>query len=292
MMPLQFLRGFLMGSADVVPGVSGGTVALVVGIYPRLVANIRHGSRALGSFARLQFSAGGQHVRQIEWNFLLPLLAGIAVALVSLARLVETLLEDHPVEMAALFFGLVAASVVVARGMVSRWDWARITIFISVALIAFAVLGYRSGEAESPATWIFFFAGAFAISAMIIPGVSGSFLLLMLGMYEAVLAAVNDREIDVLTVFVVGAVIGLAVFSSALHWALETHHDVMMAAITGLLLGSLRVLWPWPNGIDGPELSGPIADEFAAPFLLAVVGVGIVFLLTRLGQRSGAAVDA
>lgn len=292
MMPLQFLRGFLMGSADVVPGVSGGTVALVVGIYPRLVANIRQGSRALGSFARLQFSAGGQHVRQIEWNFLLPLLAGIAVALVSLARLVETLLENHPVEMAALFFGLVAASVFVARGMVSRWDWARITIFIGVALVAFAVLGYRSGEAESPATWIFFFAGAFAISAMIIPGVSGSFLLLVLGMYEAVLAAVNDREIDVLMVFVVGAVIGLALFSSALHWALETHHDVVMAAITGLLLGSLRVLWPWPNGIDGPELSGPIADEFAAPFLLAVVGVGIVLLLTRLGQRSGAAVDA
>ncbi len=292
MMPLQFLRGFLMGSADVVPGVSGGTVALVVGIYPRLVANIRQGSRALGSFARLQFSAGGQHVRQIEWNFLLPLLAGIAVALVSLARLVETLLENHPVEMAALFFGLVAASVFVARGMVSRWDWARITIFIGVALIAFAVLGYRSGEADSPATWIFFFAGAFAISAMIIPGVSGSFLLLVLGMYEAVLAAVNDREIDVLIVFVVGAVIGLALFSSALHWALETHHDVVMAAITGLLLGSLRVLWPWPNGIDGPELSGPIADEFAAPFLLAVVGVGIVLLLTRLGQRSGAAVDA
>ncbi len=292
MMPLQFLRGFLMGSADVVPGVSGGTVALVVGIYPRLVANIRQGSRALGSFARLQFSAGGQHVRQIEWNFLLPLLAGIAVALVSLARLVETLLENHPVEMAALFFGLVAASVFVARGMVSRWDWARITIFIGAALVAFAVLGYRSGEAESPATWIFFFAGAFAISAMIIPGVSGSFLLLVLGMYEAVLAAVNDREIDVLMVFVVGAVIGLALFSSALHWALETHHDVVMAAITGLLLGSLRVLWPWPNGIDGPELSGPIADEFAAPFLLAVVGVGIVLLLTRLGQRSGAAVDA
>ncbi len=292
MMPLQFLRGFLMGSADVVPGVSGGTVALVVGIYPRLVANIRQGSRALGSFARLQFSAGGQHVGQIEWNFLLPLLAGIAVALVSLARLVETLLENHPVEMAALFFGLVAASVFVAGGMVSRWDWARITIFIGVALIAFAVLGYRSGEAESPATWIFFFAGAFAISAMIIPGVSGSFLLLVLGMYEAVLAAVNDREIDVLIVFVFGAVVGLALFSSALHWALETHHDVVMAAITGLLLGSLRVLWPWPNGIDGPELSGPIADEFAAPFLLAVVGVGIVFLLTRLGQRSGAAVDA
>ena len=102
-------------------------------------------------------------------------------------------------------------------------------------------------------------------------------------MYEALLGAVNDRDIAVLLVFIVGAVIGLALFSSALHWALDSHHDLVMAAITGLLLGSLRVLWPWPNGIDGPELSGPIADEFAAPFLLAVIGAGLVFLITRLG---------
>ena len=292
MMPLQFLRGFLMGSADVVPGVSGGTVALVVGIYPRLVANIRDGSKALGSFSRLQFSAGWERLKEIEWRFLVPLLAGIAVALVSLAGLVKTLLEDHPVEMAALFFGLVAASVLVARRMVAQWDWLRLGIMIGVAIIAFIVLGYRSGEADTPATWIFFFAGAFAISAMILPGVSGSFLLVMLGMYEAVLGAVNDREIVMLLVFVIGAVVGLAVFSSVLHWALRTHPNTVMAAITGLLLGSLRVLWPWPNGIEGPEMSGPIADEFAAPVLLAIVGAGIVFLLTQLGERSGAAVDA
>ena len=292
MMPLQFLRGFLMGSADVVPGVSGGTVALVVGIYPRLVANIRNGAQALGSIFKLQFADGWERVKRIEWQFLLPLLAGIAVALVSLARIVETLLEDHPVEMSALFFGLVAASVLVARNMVGQWDWPRLSTVAGVAVAAFAVLGFRSGEAQSPATWIFFFAGAFAISAMILPGVSGSFLLLMLGMYQAVLGAVNDRDLVVLLVFIIGAVIGLGLFSSALHWALETHHDTMMAAITGVLLGSLRVLWPWPNGIDGTELSGPIADEFAAPFLLAVVGAGIVVLLARLGERSGAPVDA
>ncbi len=101
----------------------------------------------------------------------------------------------------------------------------------------------------------------------------------------------TTADLVVLLVFIVGTVIGLALFSSLLHWALETHHDLVMAAITGLLLGSLRVLWPWPNGIDGPELSGPIADEFAAPFLLAVVGAGLVFLITRLGARSEASVD-
>ncbi len=288
---LHFIRGFLMGSADVVPGVSGGTVALVVSIYPRLIENVRTGAGALGAFARLRFSEGIERLRNIEWPFMLPLLAGIAVALISLARLIEHLLEEYPVEMSALFFGLVAASVFVAWNMVSGWDSMRLATFGGVAVGAFFLLGVRSGEAENPATWVFFVAGAVAICAMILPGVSGSFLLLMLGMYEAVLGAVNDRDVLVLAVFAVGAVIGLALFSSVLHWALECHHDLVMAAITGLLLGSLRVLWPWPNGIDGPELSGPIADEFAAPFLLAVVGAGLVYLLTRLGARSEVSVD-
>jgi len=275
-----------MGSADVVPGVSGGTVALIVGIYPRLIDNVRTGAGALGAFARLRFSEGVGRLRSIEWSFLLPLLAGIAVALITLARVIEQLLEDHPVEMSALFFGLVVASVFVAWKMVSKWDPVCLATFGGIAVAAFFVLGLRSGEADNPATWVFFVAGAVAICAMILPGVSGSFLLLMLGMYEAVLAAVNDRDLVVLLVFMVGAVIGLALFSSVLHWALESHHDPVMASITGLLLGSLRVLWPWPNGINGPELSGPIADEFAVPFLLAVVGAGLVFFITRLGSKS------
>ena len=280
-----------MGSADVVPGVSGGTVALITGIYPRLIDNIRRGAGALAAFVRFRFGEGADRLRDIEWGFLLPLLTGIAVALVSLARIIEGLLEDHPVEMSALFFGLVAASVVVAWGMVSEWDVRRGAAFVAVAIAAFALLGFRSGEAESPSTWVFFVAGAIAICAMILPGVSGSFLLLTMGMYEAVLGAVNDRDLLVLLVFVVGAIIGLAAFSSVLHWALRTHHDLVMSAIAGLLLGSLRVLWPWPNGIDGPELSGPVADEFAAPFLLAVVGVILVGLITRLGSRATVSVD-
>jgi putative membrane protein len=285
---LHFIRGFLMGSADVVPGVSGGTVALIVGIYPRLIANVRRGAGVLAAFVRFRFAEGLEKLRSIEWAFLLPLLAGMAVALVSLARLIEHLLEDYTVEMSALFFGLVTASVFVSWKMVTRWDSARLATFAVVAIAAFFLLGLRSGEAENPATWTFFVAGAIAICAMILPGVSGSFLLLMLGMYEAVLAAVNDRDFLVLLVFILGAVIGLALFSSVLHWALDSYHDLVMAAITGLLLGSLRVLWPWPNGIDGPELSFPAADEFAAPFLLAVVGAGLVFLITRLGSDAEA----
>jgi putative membrane protein len=283
---LQFVRGFLMGSADVVPGVSGGTIALIVGIYPRLIANVRSGAGALAAFVRGRWSDGMDRLRAIEWGFLLPLLGGMLVALVTLARLIEHLLEDYPVEMSGLFFGLVFASIFIAWQMVEDWDPLRLAVFVGVAVAAFFVLGLRSGEAQDPATWIFFVSGAVAICAMILPGVSGSFLLLTLGMYEAVLGAVNDRNLVVLAVFIAGAIIGLAVFSSALHWALETHHDLVMAAIAGLLLGSLRVLWPWPNGIDGPEMSMPDAGDFAAPILLAVVGGGLVALMARLGSRS------
>jgi putative membrane protein len=283
---LQFVRGFLMGSADVVPGVSGGTIALIVGIYPRLIANVRSGAGALAAFVRGRWSDGMDRLRAIEWGFLLPLLGGMLVALVTLARLIEHLLEDYPVEMSGLFFGLVFASIFIAWQMVEDWDPLRLAVFVGVAVAAFFVLGLRSGEAQDPATWIFFVSGAVAICAMILPGVSGSFLLLTLGMYEAVLGAVNDRNLVVLAVFIAGAIIGLAVFSSALHWALETHHDLVMAAIAGLLLGSLRVLWPWPNGIDGPEMSMPDAGDFAVPILLAVVGGGLVALMARLGSRS------
>lgn len=277
-----------MGSADVVPGVSGGTIALIVGIYPRLIANVHTGATALGSFVRGRFSDGVARLRAVEWGFLLPLAAGVFAALITLARLIEHLLEDYPVEMSGLFFGLVFASIFVAWQMVGEWDPPRLATFVAVAVAAFFVLGFRSGEAEDPATWAFFVSGAIAICAMILPGVSGSFLLLTLGMYEALLGAVNDRDLVVLGVFIVGAIIGLALFSSALNWALDTHHDLVMAAITGLLLGSLRVLWPWPNGIDGPELAVPESGDFAAPFLLAVVGAGLVFFMSRLGSRAPA----
>lgn len=283
---LHFIRGFLMGSADVVPGVSGGTIALIVGIYPRLIGNVRTGAGALGSFVRGRFADGVDRLRAIEWGFLLPLLAGMFAALITLARLIEHLLEDYPVELSGLFFGLVFASIFVAWHMVGEWDPIRLATAAAVAIAAFFLLGLRSGEAQDPATWIFFVAGAIAICAMILPGVSGSFLLLILGMYEALLEAVNDLDLAVLAVFIVGAVVGLALFSSALHWALETHHDLVMAGITGLLLGSLRVLWPWPNGIDGPELAMPDAGDFAAPFLLSVVGAGLVIIMTRLGSRT------
>jgi len=281
---LNLLRGFLMGSADVVPGVSGGTIALVLGIYERLVHAIRTGASALGSLVRGRFGEALQRARTVEWNFLVPLLAGIGLAIVSLAALIEHFLEEEPTNTAAVFFGLVAGSILVAWRLVGRWGNRRVGTAVAVAVIAFAVLGLRSEEITDPSTILFFVAGAIAIIAMILPGISGSFILLMLGMYEAVLAAVTDRDLLVVGVFLVGAVIGLAAFSTFLDRMLRDHHDTVMAGLIGLMAGSLRVLWPWPDGTDTANLASP--SEPLVPVVLAVIGFAVVMVIARSGKPS------
>ncbi|MCC5951717.1 MAG: DUF368 domain-containing protein [Acidimicrobiia bacterium] len=288
---LQVVRGFLMGCADLVPGVSGGTVALVLGIYQRLVTNIRDGAGALGTLLRADVRGFLRRLGEIEWSFLVPLLGGIGLAIVTLASALRHLLEEEPVAMAGLFFGLVVGSVVVAARMVERWDLSLVAITLVTGAALFAVLGLGGGTVADPPLWLYFAAGAVAICAMILPGVSGSFLLLMLGMYTNVLDAVSDRDLAVLAVLALGCVVGLALFSHALHWALATYERTVMAVLVGLLLGSLRILWPWPTGVgskegtDGTLLGWPTAGEVAAPVLLAVVGFVGVLVVTAVAQR-------
>lgn len=276
------VRGFLMGAADVVPGVSGGTIALVLGIYERLVHAIRTAAAALGSGIRGRVSDARRHGRDVEWPFVLSLLFGIGLAIFSLARLIEHFLEESPSETAAVFFGLVAGSIVVAWRMVGTWTSGRMAAAAGVAVAAFGLLGLRSDEVVNPDTVLFFWAGAIAITAMILPGISGSFILLMLGMYEAVLAAVNDRDVAILATFVLGAVIGLALFSTLLDRLLRDHYDTVIAMLIGLMAGSLRVLWPWPDGTDTARLGAP--EDALVPLLLAIVGAGVVLLIARMGK--------
>jgi putative membrane protein len=276
-----------MGSADVVPGVSGGTVALVLGIYERLVANIRAGASVLGKAVRGQVGETVRQLGRVEWAWLIALLAGIGLAVATLAHTIETLLEEQPVRMAALFFGLITGSVVIAWRLVRRRDGLRWGVATVSAVLFFFVLGLQSGPVEDPSWWMFFLAGAIAICAMILPGISGSFLLLMLGMYDSVLGLVTDRELVLLGVFVVGCVVGLALFSTTLHWALAHHHDTVLAAMVGLMVGSLRVLWPWPDGTDTPELSAPSGDV-VVPIVIAVVAAGVVLAVTSVAERRAA----
>lgn len=283
--PLQILRGVLMGTADVVPGVSGGTVALVLGIYERLLANVRAGAAVLSAGLRGRLGEAWHRAGRIEWIWLVSLLAGIGLAVVTLAHTIEVLLEEQPVRMAALFFGLVGGSVVVATRLLRRPAPAHGATAALVGVAAFWLLGLRSGPVDDPSLLVYLGAGAVAICAMILPGVSGSFLLLMLGMYDNVLGAVTDRDVAVLGAFLVGCVMGLAAFSTLLHWLLARWHDLVMAALIGLMLGSLRVLWPWPEGTEGTSMTWPEGDVLV-PVLIALAGFGAVTAISGLADRA------
>jgi putative membrane protein len=281
---LNFLRGFLMGSADVVPGVSGGTIAVLVGIYERLVHAISMASKALGNLLRLRFREAGQRLREIDWALIIPLLVGIGVAIFTLASVISTLLEDYPEAMAGLFTGLVAASAWVAWRMLKQPSGASVVIALVVAVGFFLVLGLKGGAVADPSWLVIFGAGAIAICAMILPGISGSFLLLMLGMYDFIISAVDERDFPVLGVFALGCVVGLALFSQVLDWALGNYHDIVVAAMVGLLVGSLRVLWPWPGGVDSTEIGSPTGSWWI-PVVLAVLAAAVVVGITMVVER-------
>ncbi len=280
-MPIHVVRGFLMGAADIIPGVSGGTVALILGIYERLVSNIRTGARSLSRLARGDARGFLQSFSSIEWAFLGPLVIGIGLAVILMAAPITWLLEHHPRPTAGVFFGLIAGSIAIAWQLLGQRDVVRAIVMAATAVAAFFILGLRGGEVLDPSSLLFFGAGALAICAMILPGVSGSFILLMIGMYQPLLEAVHDRSIATLLVFIVGAVAGLAMFSTLLNWLLDRHHDTMLAGLIGLMIGSLRVLWPWPDGTESTVL-GPPDTQVGLITGLAVISFVAVFSLAKL----------
>ena len=285
-----------MGAADIVPGVSGGTVALVLGIYDRLINNVRLGARGLKQLLTSDISSFKETLVRIEWVWLISLLVGIFVAVAALSSVLEQLLDDEPVKMSALFIGLVVGTIYVAIRMLDRIDATTVAIMLGVGVALFLLLGLKSdtvvaddaAEVVTRSPLIFFLVGAIAICAMILPGISGSFLLVMMGMYTEVLGAVNDRDVVSLGAFAVGAVLGLALFSTLLHWLLDSYHNWVIAAMVGLMLGSTRVLWPWPNGTNTTTLSAP-ADDVAFPLLLAAIGVVVVIAVEMLSTKLSAA---
>jgi len=285
-----------MGAADIVPGVSGGTVALVLGIYDRLINSVRLGGRGLKQLLTGDISSFKETLVRIEWVWLISLLVGIFVAVAALSSVLEQLLDDEPVKMSALFIGLVVGTIYVAIRMLDRIDATTVAIMLGVGVALFLLLGLKSdtvvaddaAEVVTRSPLIFFLVGAIAICAMILPGISGSFLLVMMGMYTEVLGAVNDRDVVSLGAFVVGAVLGLALFSTLLHWLLDRYHNWVIAAMVGLMLGSTRVLWPWPNGTNTTMLSAP-ADDVAFPLLLAAIGVVVVIAVEMLSTKLSAA---
>ena len=283
-----------MGSADIVPGVSGGTVALVLGIYDQLIRNISQGAHALKQLLTRDVSGAVDTLKRIEWIWLLTLLAGILTAIITLSSVIETLLHEQPIRMSALFFGLILGSIWVALRMLDKIDGVAVALMLGIGATMFLLLGLRSdtevadtaAEVVTEPWWVFFLAGAIAICAMILPGISGSFILVMLGMYTEVLGAVHDRDIVSLGSFAIGCVTGLALFSTLLNWLLNNYHNWVIAAMVGLMLGSLRVLWPWPHGVDSTRLEAP-SDPVVLPIVLAVVGAVVVIIVERISSSVG-----
>jgi putative membrane protein len=281
--PINFLFGLMMGTADVVPGVSGGTVALIVGIYERLIASIRAAATGAVKLLRLRGSEGVALIRSIEWGLVLPLAAGILTALVIGARIIPPLREAYPVQFNALFFGLITASLAIPWKRMRERRGAHYAAALTAGILAFVLVGFPPRALIDPPLVLVFLAASIAICAMILPGVSGAYLLLVMGMYDPTLAAVHPLNVAYVAVFGLGAIIGLGAFSKVLNYLLQVHHDVTMATLVGLMAGSLRALWPFQDD-SRALLAPPSPAALAGAALLAAFGFAIVFLLTRVGE--------
>lgn len=284
---LHFGQGLLMGIADVVPGVSGGTMALIVGIYERLVRAVRE-ALALPVVAVRGWTAARAQLAAVEWGLVLPLGLGIVTAIVAASRVIPALLVAYPAESRGVFFGLIAASVVIPGRRMGRAGAREALVIAAAAALAFGLTGLPALEpARDPSLLRVFATAAVAICAMILPGVSGAFLLLVLGIYQPTLEAIAARDLVYVGVFALGALVGLGLFARVLTWLLERHHDLTMAALIGLMVGSLRALWPWlseDRRILWPEPDG----SSLAVLALAALGAALVLGLTWLGERRAA----
>lgn len=236
------LRGFCMGASDVVPGVSGGTMAFILGIYEELIDSIKTIDLKL---LRLLLSFRLKEVFEVvPWRFLLSVLIGILLAVFSLAQGLEWLLENQPQIVWSFFFGLVLASGITVSKRINRWSGGAAAAAVIAAVAAYFIVGLVPVSTPD-ALWSVFLSGVIAICAMILPGISGSFILVLLGKYQSILSAVNNRDILTLGVFAAGAAIGIVTFAQIVSWLFKRYHDITVAALMGLMLGSLRKLWPW-----------------------------------------------
>ena len=273
-----------MGAADSVPGVSGGTMALIVGIYEDLIASIGSGFRALLSLVRLRLPEALGHLREVHWGLVVPLVFGIGSALVVAARFIPHLLGTYPHHMRGLFLGMVAASIAIPWRRIDRVTPRLWLITIVAAVAAFLFSGLPTASGAEPTKLVVFVSAAVAICAMILPGVSGAFLLEVLGMYEPTLGALNDRDVAYVLTFGAGAALGLGSFSLLLKELLARRHDETMAALVGLMAGALRALWPWQDAARTLSLPGDEASALTVA-IITIAGFGFVVLLERTARN-------
>ena len=311
-----YVRGITMGAADIVPGVSGGTMAFIFGIYEELIDSIRTIGQPSFISAVLHLHIG-EAFRMLNWKFLLALGLGVITAIFTLAGPLEYLLVNYPVYIWSFFFGLVVASVFVVSRRIKHWT-PKLLLALGIGAIgAYLLVGMV--PLQTPNTWWFYvLSGALASCAMILPGISGAYILLLLGKYQDVLSAVNQRDFGTLLLVAIGAAIGLVTFAQILHYLFKRYHDITVAVLIGLMLGSLRKIWPWKVDtswltdatgafvIDShgkqivtaqqnvlPSVSTSAeTTQLVVAVLLAVAGIALVLLIEMIATRSNPEAEA
>ena len=305
---LLYIKGMAMGAVDVVPGFSGGTVALIVGIYDRLLGSLASLPQAFMLVLRGRIREAWSSCNA---TFLLVLILGVLTSVFTLARAITYLMETHPVQLWSFFFGLVLVSVYLVGREVAVWTLGRLAFFVfGLALALWVTMAAPLQLTADPLT--LFFAGAIAISAMILPGISGSFILVLLGLYPVVLGAVKNFDIAILAVFSAGCLLGLMSFSRLLSWMLQHVRDITLAFLTGIMLGSLGKVWPWKQTLTWQTNSSgesfPLLQENLLPasyaqivgenpqlgfaIFLALAGIGLVLGLEWLATRKPVVVNS
>lgn len=299
---LLFIKGMMMGAADTVPGVSGGSIAFMTGIYEELIYSLKQcGPAALSVLFGQGIKAAWQHV---NGTFLLTLLGGIVLSGLTIAQVVLFWLDEYPVQLWSFFFGLILATTWSVANHIEQWRLPTYLFFAIGTVVAYLITTLVPGNIEAN-YMTFFLAGAIAICAMILPGISGSFILLLMGMYSPVLQALKNIDLPIIVVFAGGCVTGLLSFSHALNWMFSKHKTTTLAVLGGFLLGSLNKVWPWKvtltSTLDSHGKRITLTSENVLPqafeaatqqpahvamsVSLVILGIAIVMLIERLGKH-------
>ncbi len=291
-----------MGAADVVPGVSGGTIAFITGIYEELINSIK--SINLTAIKLLLSFKLAEFWKAINGTFLISVFIGVGISVFSLAKGLEYLLHHYPILVWSFFFGLIVASAIYVARSIKRWKADTIIGGLAGIVIAYLITVITPAEANT-SYWFIFLSGAIAICAMILPGISGSFILVLLGMYKFILSAVGDMNLAVILTFLVGAAVGIIAFSNVLSWLLKKYHNTTIAVLAGFMVGSLNKVWPWKEVtqtiIDRYGEIKPIAERNILPgtyeqitgheawllgaIVLAVAGFALIFVVEGIGKK-------
>ncbi|MFC4268670.1 DUF368 domain-containing protein [Polaribacter marinivivus] len=292
-------KGMAMGAADVVPGVSGGTIAFISGIYEELLGSISNVNLKL--FKTLKKEGLKAAWKQVNGNFLLSLFLGIFISVVTLAKAIKYLLENEPILLWSFFFGLVLASIIYVAKQITKWNFVSVLLLLLSSFLAYYVTTLNPLVNENSSLLFLFLAGAIAICAMILPGISGAFILVLLGAYKTILTAVDDRDLKTIATVGLGAIVGLLSFSKILKWLFSNYKNYTLAALTGFIIGSLNKIWPWKETLtwrtNSHGVKVPFNQVSVSPFsfegdpqipfavLLALIGFLLILLMEKLAVK-------